>query len=45
MNINLVPANGASTAGDNRAKGTQVLRLVNRWQNLGFAAQITPMAA
>ncbi len=30
---------------DNRAKGKQVLRLVNRLQNLGFAVQITPMAA
>ncbi len=29
---------------DNRAKGKQVLRLVNRLQNLGFAVQITPMA-
>jgi hypothetical protein len=30
---------------DNRAKGKQVLRLVNRLQNLGFAVQITPRAA
>ena len=30
---------------DNRAKGNQVLRLVNRLQNLGFAVQITPRAA
>jgi transposase len=30
---------------DNRAKGKQVLRLVNRLQNLGFAVQITPLAA
>ncbi len=30
---------------DNSAKGKQVLRLVNRLQNLGFAVQITPMAA
>jgi transposase len=30
---------------DNRAKGKHVLRLVNRLQNLGFAVQITPMAA
>jgi transposase len=29
---------------DNRAKGKQVLRLVNRLQNLGFAVQISPMA-
>ena len=29
---------------DNRAKGKQVLRLVNRLQNLRFAVQITPMA-
>jgi transposase len=28
-----------------RAKGKHVLRLVNRLQNLGFAVQITPMAA
>jgi transposase len=28
---------------DNRAKGKQVLRLVNRLQNLGFAVQVTPM--
>jgi transposase len=27
---------------DNRAKGKQVLRLVNRLQNLGFAVQISP---
>jgi transposase len=30
---------------DNRAKVKQVPRLVNRLQNLGFAVQITPMAA
>ncbi len=30
---------------DQRAKGKHVLRLVNRLQNLGFAVQITPMAA
>jgi hypothetical protein len=30
---------------DNRAKGKQVLRLVNRLQNLGFTVQITPRAA
>jgi hypothetical protein len=30
---------------DNRAKGKHVLRLVNRPLNLGFAVQITPMAA
>jgi transposase len=30
---------------DNRDKGKQVLRLVNRLQNLGFAVQITSMAA
>jgi transposase len=30
---------------DNRAKGKQVLRLVNRLQNLGFDVQITPLAA
>jgi transposase len=30
---------------DNRAKGKQVLRLVNRLQNLGFAVEITPRAA
>src|SRR5260370_1433783 len=30
---------------DQRAKGQHVLRLVNRLQNLGFAVQITPMAA
>jgi transposase len=30
---------------DERAKGKHVLRLVNRLQNLGFAVQITPMAA
>jgi hypothetical protein len=30
---------------DNRAKGKQVLRLVNRLQNLGFEVQITPLAA
>lgn len=30
---------------DNRAKGKQVLRLVNRLRNLGFAVQITPVAA
>jgi transposase len=29
---------------DNRAKGKQVLRLVNRLQNLGFAVQISPAA-
>lgn len=29
---------------DNRAKGKQVLRLVNRLKNLGFAVQISPMA-
>jgi transposase len=27
---------------DNRAKGKQVLRLVNRLQNLGFVVQISP---
>lgn len=30
---------------DNRAKGKQVLRLVSRLQNLGFAVQITPSQA
>ena len=30
---------------DNRAKGKQVLRLVNRLHNLGFDVQITPLAA
>ena len=30
---------------DNRAKGKQVLRLLNRLRNLGFAVQITPVAA
>ena len=30
---------------DNRDKGKQVLRLVNRLQSLGFAVQVTPMAA
>ena len=30
---------------DRRAKGKQVLRLVNRLQNLGFNVQITPQAA
>src|SRR5258708_5356086 len=30
---------------DNRAKDKQVLGLVNRLQNLGFAVQITPLAA
>jgi transposase len=30
---------------DNRTKGKQVLRLVNRLRNLGFAVQITPMEA
>ena len=30
---------------DNRAKGKQVLRLLNRLRNLGFAVQITPLAA
>jgi hypothetical protein len=30
---------------DNRAKGKHVLQLVNRLKNLGFAVQITPMAA
>jgi hypothetical protein len=30
---------------DSRAKGKQVLRLVSRIQNLGFAVQITPIAA
>lgn len=30
---------------DRRAKGKQVLRLVNRLQNLGFEVQITPLAA
>jgi hypothetical protein len=30
---------------DNRAKGKHVLQLVNRLKNLGFVAQITPMAA
>jgi transposase len=29
---------------DNRAKGKQVLRLVNRLQSLGFAVQISPVA-
>jgi hypothetical protein len=29
---------------DNRAKGKQVLRLLNRLRNLGFAVQITPVA-
>ena len=28
---------------DNRAKGTQVLRLVSRLQNLGFTVQVTPI--
>jgi len=27
---------------DNRAKGKQVIRLVNRLQNLGFVVQISP---
>jgi transposase len=30
---------------DNRDKGKQALRLVNRLQNLGFAVQISPIAA
>ena len=30
---------------DKRAKGKQVLRLVNRLQNLGFTVEITPRAA
>jgi len=30
---------------DNRAKGKQVMRLVNRLQNLGFGVQIKPIAA
>jgi transposase len=30
---------------DNRDKGKQVLRLVNRLQSLGFAVQITSTAA
>ena len=30
---------------DNRAKGKQVLRLINRLKNLGFDVQITPLAA
>ena len=30
---------------DNRTKGKQVLRLVNRLRNLGFAVQITPIEA
>jgi transposase len=30
---------------DSRAKGKQVLRLVSRIQNLGFAVQITPIEA
>jgi hypothetical protein len=30
---------------DNRAKGKQTLRLVNRLRNLGFDVQITPIAA
>jgi transposase len=30
---------------DNRAKGKQALRLINRLQNLGFAVRITPVAA
>jgi hypothetical protein len=30
---------------DNRDKGKQVLKLVNRLQNLGFAVQITSIAA
>ena len=30
---------------DKRAKGRQVLRLVNRLQNLGFTVEITPQAA
>ena len=30
---------------DNRATGKQVLRLLNRLRNLGFAVQITPVAA
>lgn len=30
---------------DHRAKGKHVLQLVNRLKNLGFAVQITPMAA
>jgi len=30
---------------DQRAKGKQVLRVVNRLQNLGYAVEITPRAA
>jgi hypothetical protein len=30
---------------DNRDKGKQVLKLVNRLQNLGFDVKITPLAA
>ena len=30
---------------DNRDKGKQALRLVNRLQSLGFAVQLTSMAA
>jgi len=30
---------------DNRNKGKQVLRMINRLQSLGFAVQITPIAA
>ena len=30
---------------DRRAKGKQILRLVSRIQNLGFAVQITPIGA
>jgi hypothetical protein len=30
---------------NNRDKGKQVLRLVNRLQNLGFAVQITSVSA
>jgi transposase len=30
---------------DKRAKGKQIMRLVNRLQTLGFAVQITPLAA
>jgi hypothetical protein len=30
---------------DNREKGKQVLRLVNRLQSLGFVVQVTPTAA
>jgi hypothetical protein len=30
---------------DKRAQGQHVVRLVNRLKNLGFAVQITPIAA